>query len=459
MILQNKSNEAITKEVWRLVDALPQREAIVISDARAWVDEVIGLHGEAAIWHAIRLNGFGGSEIGVLVRNHAGQRADHQASARDIVAGKLMRKAPTETSGHMTRGHENEEPHARRFYAKYGAARDQAAYDGLKSAQGRRPWMRYSPDDVVQMPVRLVADASGVYFPTLSRGQNHRWLIDYKAPSVVVDSEEVATQYACQLAQGAILCAEQGIDLDGMMLSQFDWANWTLKDDVVQWDERLGRMVLAAGDHYWSEFVLNGLLPPRIFKAEAKDMEDYKHRYIETATMYAHTVAMADAFKKRADEIRPQLLAPIKDMRLGSEKISFGLEGAPILKMATRQMMDREAVIKAFTPEQRAACSPKGKNVYDQDLMVEHLRSLGVDLKQFQKLDLNPAKVYAMAVSLGLDADALVAEQITMSPDNSIKEQCLDYVEQHFPLSAALVAREAELPEGEQGPAHEAPMG
>lgn len=52
----------ITKKVWSLVDALPQRDLIEVSDARQWIGRVVELHGEQAIWHAIRLNGFGGSK-------------------------------------------------------------------------------------------------------------------------------------------------------------------------------------------------------------------------------------------------------------------------------------------------------------------------------------------------------------------------------------------------------------
>ena len=443
-----KSTDEIVAKVWSLVDALPQRGAIAQSDANAWVDEVVILHGEAAIWHAIRLNGFGGSEIGVLVRNHAGVRADHQASAHDIVAGKLMRKAPTESSGPMTRGHENEEPHSRRFYNKYSAVRDLDAFEGLKAAQGSRPWMRYSPDDVVQMPVRLESNAAGGFYPSSrTNGQNHRWLIDYKAPSQIDVSDEVAFQYACQLSQGAILCAEAGIELDGMMLSQFDWANWALKDDVVMWDQSLGQMVLDAGSFYWDDYVLKGLVPHYIRKQEAVGLDAYKESYQVAAEMHASLSALADASKKRADEIRPLMLAPIKDRRVANEKITFGIEGSPVLKMAAKQMLDREAVEKLFTPEQRSACAAKGKLVYDEEKMADHLRGLGVDIKQFRKPDLDPVKVYAMALELGFDADQLVKEQITMAASEPIKKGMREYIDNHYPLSVALVDRESALPE------------
>jgi hypothetical protein len=432
----------IAAKVWGIVNALPHRGAILESDARAWVDEVVGLHGQAAIWHAIRLNGVGGSEIGVLVRNRAGVRADHQASAHDIVAGKLMRKAPTETSGHMTRGHENEEPHSRRFYAKYGASRDLEAYNALTAAKGRRAWMRYSPDDVVQMPVMLLRDTEGVFYPSLRGEHNKRWLIDYKAPSKIDSSDEIAFQYACQLTQGAILCAEAGIELHGMMLSQFDWANWALKDDVVVWDQSLGELVLDAGDYYW-DYVLKGQVPDYIRTEEMVGMEEYSQEYLKAADMFANLVALADASKKRAEEIRVTLLEPVKNKRLMGQKITFGLTGSPILTMGSKQMLDREAVQKAFTPEQLAACS--GTVTYDEKLMLAHLRSINANLEPFKKYDLDATKVYAMAAKEGLDGEVLVAEQLTLAASKAVKESMATFINENYPLSAAIPTREAEI--------------
>lgn len=437
--LRQKSTEEITAKVWALVNGLPQREAIVQSDAKAWIDEVVALHGEMAIWHAVRLNGFGGSEIGVLVRNKMGMQADFSASAHDIVAGKLMRQAPTKTNANMLRGHENEAPHALRFYQKYGAVRNEELFNRLTKAQGKRPWMRYSPDDLVSMPVALVPDGTGVYYPSMECEGNRLWLIDYKAPTSIHGGEDVAFQYSCQLTQGAILCAEAGIKLDGMMLSQYDWANWALKDDVVGWNPDLGRMVMAAGDAFWNDFVLKGTVPDYIRKKEADGLENYKHEFQNAATLHANVIALADATKKRGEEIRDEILTPLKTMRLGSNKVTFGVEGSPVLTISSKQMMDRNAIKNAFTPEQLDACSEKGPLVYDTDALVAYIKLVtpDVNLKEFKKRELDATKVYAMACKLGLNADELVKEQLTVSASKTIKGQMQDYVDQYYPLSAA----------------------
>lgn len=451
MAIQNKSTDPITSKVWSIVNALAHRSAIVESDARAWVQEVVGMHGEAAIWHAIRLNGFGGSEIGVLVRNHAGLRADHQASAHDIVAGKLMRKTPSESSGHLQRGHENEESHAKRFYAKYGATRDVEAYNALKDSQGKHPWMRYSPDDVVRMPVELRMTPEGVYYPSQAEANDgRRWLIDYKAPSKVEQGEEVAFQYGCQLTQGAILCAENGIQIDGMMLSQFDWANWVLKDDVVAWDEQIGHMVLDAGDHYW-QFVTQGKVPDYIRTPEMTGMDEYTREHLTAAQMYASLSALSTAAKDQADKLREILLKPVNKMRLNGQKISFGeVNAAPTLTLQAKQMLDRDAVKKYFSQEQLDACS--GAKKLNPDLMEAYLRSANVDLKPFRVADLDATKVYALAAQIGLDADVLVAEQLTLAPSKSIKADMQEYIASNFPLSAVALGGEVPQEQLEDAP-------
>lgn len=434
MLLNINVKPEIVARVWQIVNALPQRSAILESDAKAWVDQTVMFHGEAAIWHAIRLRGFGGSEIGALVRNKGGVRADFQASAHDIVASKLMRKAPLETSAHMTRGHENEEPHARRFYAKYGAQRDIVSFDALKNAQGKRPWMRYSPDDLVTMPVEMMQSLPGDWYPSFNDGQPRRWLIDYKAPSQIDASDSVAFQYACQLSQGAILCAEAGIELDGMLLSQFDWSNWALKDDAVVWDESLGRLVLEAGDHYW-EHVCRGTLPDYIFTPEVEGVEAYKAEYQTAAEMVATLSALSDASKKRSDEIREQLLKPLNGKRIGAQKISFGFEGVPILTLGVRNMLDRDAAKKLFTDQELDACA--GKKINSAELMEQYLKDSGVEMAQFKVRDLDAAKVFEMAVKKGLDPNAIVLEQLTLSAAKSIKEKMAQFVDAHYPLSAA----------------------
>ncbi len=430
----------ITRRVWAIVNALPQRAAIREEDAAAWIDAVVGAHGEAAIWHATRLGGFGGSEIGALVRNYQGERADHGLSARDIVELKLMRRAPLEDTAHLRRGRENEQFHAQRFWDKWGAQRDRDAYDKLKNAKGwLHPWMRYSPDDVVRMPLKVVGQGDEMRI-VRTREPESLWLVDYKAPAQVEQAEKVAFQYAAQLHQGAILCAEAGLELDGMMLSQFDWANWTLKDDVVTWDPHLGQTILEAGDHYW-EFVERGELPPYVVRPLWDGSSSYIESMGDAARQYAALAALADVAKERAEAIRQQLLQPLADVRLGSSRIDFfdDQNGQKLLTVTTNKLLDKELVAKSFSPEQLAACE-KGETELDANAMASYLKELGVDMAQFRRRRLDADKVFALAAKLGMDPERLVREQFVLRVASHVKDAMRDYLAEAYPETPSAAA-------------------
>ena len=422
-VLSADEKAAITAKVWKLVDALPQRDLIQVSDARQWIGRVVELHGEQAIWHAIRLNGFGGSEIGVLVRNQHGVRADHMASAHDIVLGKLMRKVPDETNEHMTRGHENEALHASKFYKKYGAHRDEAAFEALKAAQGKLPWMRYSPDEVAQIPSRMLA----VTRPFAESRPMSRWLADYKAPSKVEEGEEIHFQYGCQLAQGAILCEEQGIELHGLMLSQYDWAGWRLKDDVIVVNEELKQLVRNAGNWAW-ECVMTNVVPPYVRTPILSDSEGFVAKHAELATRLASVSALAKAADERAKELREQLIEGLGGRALDGHKVVMPGAGA----LTANLKIDGEKLHAALSPEQMAMVTKKVG--YDSAAMARHLKSLGVDLKQFRADKVDADKLAEHAEGFGIDLEAYMTEQHVFRIEKPLKEEMELYINTHFPL-------------------------
>ncbi|TAL65752.1 MAG: hypothetical protein EPN79_11270 [Burkholderiaceae bacterium] len=422
--LSEQDKASITQNVWTLVDALPQRDLIKASDARAWVAQVVELHGVQAIWHAVRLNGFGGSEIGVLVRNMHGVRADHMASAHDIVLGKLMRKIPDETNEHMTRGHENEALHAAKFYKKYGAFRDEAAFLKLTQAQGTLPWMRYSPDEVAQIPSKLLASTRGAS----GKRPTSRWLIDYKAPSCVEEGEEIHFQYGCQLAQGSILCEEQGVELHGLMLSQYDWAHWRLKDDVIVVSDDLKQMVRDAGNWAWG-CVMRAEVPRYISTPVLADSAGFVEKNSELAVRMAHVLALSSAADERAMELRKMLLENLGGTKLDGHKIV--LPGAGALTAFLK--IDMEKLQADLTAEQLA--SVLKKDGYDEKRMAAHLKSLGVDLKQFKVDKVDPDKLAEQAESFGIDLDRYMVEQHVFKVEKPLKEEMQLFVNTHYPLA------------------------
>lgn len=412
--MQNQT--ALKAKCRSIIDGFAHREAIREGDLTAWVNEVVGQHGEVAVWHAVRAGGFGGSEIGVLVRNFLGHRADHQNSAHDIVEGKLLRRTPSEETGDLRRGHDNEENHAQWFYKKYGAQRDEQAFKTLADSTGLRPWMRYSPDEMALIPTNTPN-------PALGGAKFARILVDYKAPRQVDEADEVAFQYAAQLHQGALVCAKAGVHLDGLMLSQFSWAGWCLKDDQVPYDPELAKAILQAGDHFW-DYVLRGQVPRYITRSRFEDDGKLAMQWMETAQAVAQMRAMAKALADEADRRLEPLKNELGKMRLGDQRLSIG-----DLHISTAMLVDHSAVAELIPDEKHGEFVKKGGSPsYSTEKMAAHLRTLGVPLKQFSTTKFDDKKVWDWMLANDQDPEALITEQLRISPSKALQEQARETV-------------------------------
>lgn len=410
----DQRREETTGKVWAIINALPQREAIVEGDARHWVDHVVGEYAELATWHAIRAGGFGGSQIGALVRNHHGQRADH-SSARDIVAGALLRKVPDEPNGQMRRGVDMEPYHRDCFLKKFSAHRDEEGFKALSKGVGPRPWMRYSPDELCFMPAE--------------DGKLVRVLGDYKAPTQVDPRAEVSFQYGCQLHMGRMVAEHNGVGVDRMVLSQFDWANWQTKEDFVEYVPGLDELIVKAGDYFW-DYVLRGELPPYVFKKRVEQVPQVVQDLAEPAMRLARLKATVKALEKHVEVLERDVKPVLQTFRLGDTKLQIGG-----LTVTAVPKLDAEKA-KAMLPEEVLAAIPLRANStkqYDEDAMKRALKALNVDTKQFMKVgSLDANGLYEACVAHGVDADDMAAEQLRMAIDPKLQQQVDAQVEREF---------------------------
>ena len=414
--MQNAKHPEITQRVWAKVDALPQREAIGTGDARAWVDYVVGTYGELAIWHAARAGGFGGSQIGALVKNFMGERADHEQSAHDIVAGALLRKVPDEPNGHMLRGIAMEPQHRRWFHEKYGSTRDEAGFTLLSRSTGSRPWMRYSPDDLA-----LLTDAGS--------GEITRHLIDYKAPSNVDQSASVAFQYVCQLHMGRLVCEHNGLHIDGLMLSQFDWANWALKDDAVPYIADLDQLIEQAGDHYW-EFVMRGEVPAYVRKARLENEDALREQLGHNSLKLARLKAMSSAIDKHIKTLEDVIKPEIAKFHLGRSKVVLeGISFSATPKFTSEEVLNH-LPLEVFESLPLAGNATKA---FDDKAMLARLKELNEDVKKFAKpASVDGEALYDALVAHNVDADALMGEQLTGRVDKKLSADVAAWVEREL---------------------------
>jgi len=418
--------EALKAQLWAKLDELPQRDLIERSDASQWIDYMAHIMPDDAMWHMVRAGGVGGSEIGGLVRNYLGHRADHDFSAHDWALSKLLRKTPAPAHGVLQRGHAMEPIHAERFYKEHGTRRDLDAYNKLSKAQGSRIWMRYSPDDMVFLDQETLFET--VDGPLQLKG---RVLVDYKAPSEVDDEARIAFQYTCQLHQGAILCREQGIEIIGAMLSQFNWAKWSLKNDFVEIDDELCDLICEAGDHYW-DYVMRGEIPDYIVRKRYNLDPVARDSWEPAAIRLGQLNAMKTQIDNEAEKLRETLLVGLglKEARLDGQIVSY----PDAVKISAVSALDEEKIRATLGEDVISELLVKETSTkYDATAMLNKLKELNVDVKPFRKLTrLDPSRTFDKLVEAGFDPEEFMVEKHRVTVEKPMKAQAEDWFEQSF---------------------------
>lgn len=241
-----------------------------------WLERVAKVDPERLVWHARRTLGFGGSEIGVLVKNRRGEKGNFGSSAGDIVKGKLLMSAPFGSRGPIKRGNDLEPLNGYEFKKLCCAQTIQEGIALLSESRSERGRLRYSPDDMVvinyyqyeEKRAHFTNKGYGHLMPELPNPEfkdELLALVDYKCPTEVkreANGNPMADfEYVCQLTGGTGLLMEQGFSPDLCMLTQWDMSAWEPVPLVVQYDPNLYAEIIDACEYYWDGFVMNNLVP------------------------------------------------------------------------------------------------------------------------------------------------------------------------------------------------------
>lgn len=290
------------------VESLPQFSVIEPDDALRWAYSVDRYHGKRAAWHAKRLGGIGGSEMGAIVSHYRGRRHQGFQSIAHVVEGKLMKRIPAFETFHMRRGNELEPLALQAYILKTGAMLDHAAMAAIQAAK-KQPGYEFmigNPD--------LIAIVDG-----------RRILVDLKAPSAF--SDEIEFDYEVQLHHYATLANLAGIRIHGLELAKLDLpsdmsehltknihkmepsriaelARSLVTMDMpgcrivplqVEFKRSLQAELLAAGKRCWNEFVLQGVVPNagpaeklEMDTSTEADLKRYQQQYLMAKSGVKH---------------------------------------------------------------------------------------------------------------------------------------------------------------------------
>lgn len=273
----------------QVIERLPQRQHIRLENIERWLSVMSEREPERLLWHATRLSGIGGSEIGKLVANRR-NLVSNFGSARRLVMEKLLIVLPDAPNAYMARGIETEDMHRVKFLVDWNARQDTEAITVLSNARGPLPYMRYSPDDAVRLP------------------DNSRVLVDYKSPSKADDPDQFDFNYNCQINMGDVIAKQVGLHFDRGLLSRLNWAEWVCTCNWVELDPVLQEEITDTAHFYWTQCVLKGDLPPLPSPPEAKfetAAEVIRHLHTTSAQIVAIDETMR-ALKARGDVLKAE---------------------------------------------------------------------------------------------------------------------------------------------------------
>jgi hypothetical protein len=281
--LQNQMRKAIYES--------PQRDVLLDSDVDAWIEAVIRLYPDRALWHVARLYGFGGSEVGALCNARCGKR-NFFVSSKQLIAGKLCKAIPFGGDAHTRRGEALEKTVQILFEDKLTS--NGLSFTNLSSIQ-----RFHIEDDSNPLFEWMRSTLDGLYEIDLPDGSSEVWLVDFKSPTVdvmkkykenltkiskktenldnvfnftidsqanrvarFVDSEVLIENQIHQLMHYKTDAYLKDVNVNRTVLAIFDYHVGDVQIVNVEKDDVVVENILHASEFFWDNYVMTGTLPP-----------------------------------------------------------------------------------------------------------------------------------------------------------------------------------------------------
>lgn len=388
----------------QILEALPQLPVINQADANRWVEGITRYHAPRAAWHAKRLHGIGGSEMGALVSFYRGESSTGFSDAKEIVEGKLMKRLPQFETFHMRRGNALEDL-ARQAYLKSSSGvvdhQATAALRAAKSIPGYE-FMVGNPDEIV-----------------LVNGK--RYVVDYKVPNTFSDAVEF--DYEVQLHHYATLAKLAGVRIDGLVLAKLDippqMSEYLTKningfephqvaqlvDSIVNVNLPGCRIVpitvdlqrplqaelLAAGRDCWNDYVLKGEIPQLRSKQELDlegkvklDLARYQQQYLMAKSGISYLESVVKGSQAGMTKILEGVNYDGKQFPLDAVRVSPNkLDSDRVVSEALLRGAS-EGDLRSSTRSYTVATLLKEIQTLGGDIDAEHLYDLPMDDKKAQ---------------------------------------------------------------------------
>lgn len=423
--MSSDKDQALLEKLSGTFSNLPQQGVIEQEDATKWLENILKWHKPRAAWHAERLRGIGGSEMGAVVRGMLGLNETGFSTYERVAEHKLLKRLPDFETSHMRRGTALEKLAELTFSYRHKAIRDLESMRKIESGANVKgmEWLVGNPDDVVFM-------AGG------------RYLIDYKVPSVVDDS--VDFDYEVQLNHYALGAEFKGVKLDGMFLAKLDLAPEIAAalvdriddmkiEDVHEMAQTIARVnlpgmrilpvpvppnptlrqqILECGSLFWNDHILAGKVPNQD-KALLPVTELTTAQVAKYQIQYATAKAGITQLNKIASEAENAIAEALEGVDF--EGTQFPQTITRVAKKPLNAESKKAIVDEALLRGAVEADISTAKKTYCVELLVSEIKRLGGEVDDsFLEVSHDPKKAEKFLEGKGVSIDAFKPEGVSL---------------------------------------------
>lgn len=427
-------------------------------------------YGLDAAWHAKRCAGFGGSDMGALVSAMQGYRSSYFSSDQQLVREKLLLRFPEPDTRHTRRGKLLEEVARRAYLLKSGAVIDgetKAKLAAIAPPQNH-PWLIGNEDDVV-----------------LHNGR--RLVVDYKVPDTAGVIKETSTEFdhIIQLSHYSLKGKLAGVEYDGGALVVLDlnssvasaWCDrlddgvddeqidalaklvvsvdkpgmqiltrpLTFRDDVYQ-------AIFDAGDYYWKEHVLKGLVPEsnREPEIELEDAEDFKSAQNDLAQILLIQAQLAELRSHAEKRLNRHVAGATSSKQIPKSVVSATVSSNFSVDQALLALEEDGVNLgDVFDAEEFAFCPVRlaekvvelGGSLQDKSLLVPKISSAKVK-NELTKRGIDPAAFSSPSIRWSLSKTKAAQGDLAL-----LSEEAAAQVTELFPRLNPTLATDSEGPQ------------
>lgn len=421
--MNNDNDQALLAKLTEVFTSLPQRDVVVQEDAQKWLENILKWHKPRAAWHADRLRGIGGSEMGAVVRGMLELKETGFSTMERVAEHKLMKRLPDFETWHMRRGTVLERLAQLAFSYRFGAVSDLESIKKIEQGTSVKgvEWLVGNPDDAVLM-------------------SGGRYLVDYKVPSVADDS--VDFDYEVQLNHYKLNAEFKGVKFDGMLLAKLDLAPEiaaSLVDRVEGMSEAelhdfaktiakvdmpgmrilpvmvapnpvLRQQILECGNQFWNDYILKGVVPN-----QNRELLPVSDLTIAKISSFQSQYAIAKAGISQLNLIAAEAENAIAEMLDGVDFKNTVFPQSIVAvneKSLDKKLVINEALLRGATEQELQS----DKKTYSVDALLDEIKRLNGDVTKDALYDatLDFKKAEKFLASKNISADGFRQKGVSL---------------------------------------------